>query len=146
MGDFPGHDTIYLVSDVPELDGNGEEIRDELNRPKMTELIVRVDGCVFEQQITVTPERFEQVSETTNTSNIRWAFLPVVDGQVPAFTYPAGDPVLANPPTSEMRVRYGGPTLDTGGRDWQMRDGAEIQVDLDGIEDHVFAMCERQTG
>lgn len=141
MGDFPGHDTLYLVSDVPELDGNGNQIKDELNRPKMTESVVRVEGCVFELQITVTPERFEQVGVTTTTSDIRWAFMPVVDGQVPGFDAD-DEPVLVDPPASDMRVRY-------KGLDWQVRGGAEdaaVEVDLDGIEDHVFAMCERQTG
>lgn len=138
MGDFLGSDTVYLVSEGPVLDGNGNPVRGELGRPKTTESLVRVEGCVFELQVTVTPERFEQVDVTTTTSDIRWAFLPVVDGQVPGFDAD-GEPVKVDPPTSSMRVRY-------EGRDWQIRGDAAVEVDLDGIENHVFVMCERQTG
>ncbi|OBK44708.1 hypothetical protein A5656_05605 [Mycobacterium gordonae] len=138
MANFPGVDTLYLITDAPVLDGNGQPVRDELLKVETAESVVRVEGCVFELQITVTPEAYEQVGVTTNTSDVRWAFLPVVDGQVPGFDV-NGDAVRVNPPASDMRVRY-------QGRDWQIRGDAAIEVDLDGIEDHIFVMCERQTG
>ncbi len=138
MANFPGVDTLYLITGAPVLDGNGQPVRDELLKVKTAESVVRVEGCVFELQVTVTPERFEQVTETTNTSDIRWAFLPVVDGQVPGFD-DGGDPVLVDPPGSQGRVRY-------GGQEWQIRGDAAVEVGLDGIENHVFVMCERQTG
>jgi hypothetical protein len=139
--DLPGGQTIYLVG--PVLAANQ---RDEFLKPKQSEQVLRVDGCLFEAQTPTRSSAEVRAEGGTITSEVRFAILPVVDNVIPAFTT-AGERITlpATALTSRWVIRYGSPVAKVG-RDYQMRGDAVLEEDIDGVASHVFAMCERENG
>lgn len=132
MAENPGSQTVYVVDDVPVLDEDGEPILDELLKPQTRQRVLRVDGCLFE-----TLSTSESQSDVTNTSEIARAFLPILDGVIPIVD--AAEDLPWSDLTSRSRLRC-------NGREYLMRGDAILEIDIDGIEDHVLARCERQRG
>ncbi|MGV7585233.1 hypothetical protein PJN38_24225 [Mycobacterium kansasii] len=142
MGVFAlGNQRVGIVTDVIDLDG-GQPIVNEYGQPQTHEAVVWVDGCVFESQssATTTVSSFEQQALTVTTSDPAFAFLPVVDGQVPAVDdddQPA--PMPWSQITSDLKLRHNDLT-------YAMRGDAVLEQDIHGREDHVFCACEREKG
>jgi hypothetical protein len=110
-------------------------------QPIITPTIVWVDNALFESQ---TPS--EQQNLTVTTSDIGWALLPVADGVVPAVDDDD------DPAPVQFFDDDGNPTINSGlwlhhnGLRYAMRGDAVLERDIRGREDHVFCVCERQTG
>lgn len=139
--DLPGSQRVGIVRQAPVLDGVGQPVLTDLYEPKTTDLVVWVDNASFEleNQTSATTSEQQTVTETT-TSNIAWVFLPVADGLVPAVDdSETAAPVAVDDITSTAAIRY-------RNRDYQLRGDAQLMEDYDGVEDHVFCLCERQTG
>lgn len=139
--DQPGSQRVGIVRTVAVLDADGRSVLTDMREPETTEVVVWVDGSSFELQNQTSPTASEQQSATeTTTSNVAWAFLPVLNGHVPAL----GDddqPVLipVDDITSDVALRY-------RGADYAMRGDAQLMEDYDGLENHVFCLAEKQTG
>lgn len=131
-----GGQRVGIARDIPALDGNGDPVRDTLGDPTgaSTEVIVWVDGCLFETQST--GENEQEVS--TEALERAWCFMPVSGGLVLAVDDSgAPAPIAVSDIASDARIEH-------GGRTYQMSDHAVIEFDLDGHEDHVFCRCERK--
>lgn len=134
--DTLGGQRLGIVWDLPLLDGQGNPILDEYRKPVTTERVVWADNCLFEVQSTAEDNQ----AITTTTSQQAWAFLPVIDGHIPAVDAGgAAAPVAVADIGSSVRIRH----LD---RDHGMVGDAVLEFDLDGREDHVFCLCERRVG
>jgi hypothetical protein len=136
-----GNQRVGIVRTVPKLDGNGQPVMTDMQEVDTAELVVWVDGASFELQNQTSPATSERQSVTeTTTSNVAWAFLPVVDGQVPALD-DDDEPVLVpvDDITSKAALRY-------RSADYQLRGDAQLMEDYDGVENHVFCLAERQAG
>ncbi|SIK83467.1 hypothetical protein [Mycobacteroides abscessus] len=134
--DTLGGQRLAIVWDVPVLDGQGDPILDEYRKPQVTERVAWVDNCLFEVQSTAEDNQ----AITTTTTEQSWAFLPVVDGHIPAVDGSgAAAPVAVADIGSAHRIRH-------LGRDHSMVGDAVLEFDLDGREDHVFCICQRRVG
>lgn len=134
--DTLGGQRIGIVGDVPVLDGQGNPVLDEYRTPQTTERVVWVDNCLFEVQSTAEDNQ----AITTTTSEQSWAFMPVIDGHIPAVDdIGAAAPVAVTDIGSAHRIRH-------LGRDHDMIGDAVLEFDLDGREDHVFCICARRVG
>lgn len=133
---FPiGNDRIGIVTDVQDLD-SGDPVVSEYGQPQTHEVVVWVEGCLFEVE---TPGS-EQQSSVVTTAEPAFAFLPVVVGQIPAVddnNDPA--PMLWSELTANRKLRYDGFT-------YVMRGDAVLERDIHGRHDHVFCACEREKG
>ena len=130
--DTPGAETLWIVDDVPVLDDAGQPVRDENLKPRWTESTAQVDGCSLQSTRPTSPAGAEQETDTTTTSDVRLAFLPVT--------------TATRAVTSRSRIREEAATLAGGGRDYEVRGNAVVQIDLDGFPSHVIVLCERQNG
>lgn len=134
--DTLGGQRIGIARDIPVLDGQGNPVLDEYREPVTIELVVWVDNCLFEVQSTAEDNQ----AITTTTREQAWAFLPVIDGHIPAVDDTgAALPVAVAEIRSDARIRH----LD---RDYGMTGDAVLEFDLDGREDHAFCICERRLG
>lgn len=113
-----GGQTVGIVSDV----ATGEV--SEIGVVQTVERVVDQPGCLFEIQ-DVSVGAAETDSDTVTTHAVAWCLMPVTEA--------------SRAINSRMRLRY-------GGRDWQMRGDGRIEHDLDGLEDHVFCLCEGMRG
>lgn len=118
--DLPGRQDVVVVRTVPAVDDDGNPIYSEIMGVQTVEHIDTVTGCLFEIQ-----DETEIQAATTTVSTRAWCVMPVT--------------AVTRTIDSTMVLRY-------GGRDWQMRGDARIEVDLDGFEDHVLCICEAQKG
>jgi hypothetical protein len=135
--DAIGSQRVGIVRQVPVLDGGGQPVLTSMRRPRTAESVVWVDGASLELQNATSPTATEQQTSTeTTTSDKAWAFLPVANGVVPLID---GTTLAADAITSAAAIRY-------RGRDYQLRGDAQLMEDIDGNEDHVFILAERQTG
>lgn len=138
---FPiGGQRVGIVTDVAVLDG-GQPVVSEFMEPQTTPVTVWVDGCLFEIQTDVMrPALLEQQGETVTTKEFAWAFMPVVNGNVPAVDSGGSPtPIAASAITSSMSLRH-------NGRTYVMRGDAVLERDIRGRENHVFCVCEHQEG
>jgi hypothetical protein len=134
--DALGGQRIGIVWDVPVLDGQGNPVLDEYRKPQVTERVVWADNCLFEVQSTAEDNQ----AITTTTSEQAWAFLPVIDGHIPAVGGGgAAAPVAVADIGSAHHIRH-------LGRDHDMVGDAVLEFDLDGREGHVFCICQRRIG
>lgn len=142
--DLPGGQSVYIVTDVPRVDGAGVKIRDKFLNEIIDERELRVDGCLFEAQVGGTsPASVEVETESvTTTTEVRWLEMPVVDGHVPAYDEADGDAVVLVAVDSISSTK----AIREGDRTYEMRGDAVLEIDGDGLESHVFALCERQNG
>lgn len=138
--DAIGSQRVGIVRQVPVLDDDDQPVLTDLREPETTTSVVWVDGASFELENQASPAASEQQTATeTTTRETAWAFLPVVGGAVPLID---GTTVLVTAITSHAAIRYPYPS----GRDYQMRGDAQLMEDIDGVENHVFCLAERQTG
>lgn len=136
MMDTLGGQRLGIVWDVPVLDEHGDPILDEYRKPKVTERVVWASDCLFEVQSTAEDNQ----AITTTTSEQAWAFMPVIDGHIPAVDDGgAAAPVAVADIRSAHCIRH-------LGRDHDMVGDAVLEFDLDGREDHVFCICQRRVG
>lgn len=134
--DTLGGQRLGIVWDAPVLDGQGQPVLDEYRKPVTTERVVWVDNCLFEVQSTTEDNQ----AITTTTSEQAWAFLPVIDGNIPAVDAGgAAVPIAVADVGSAHRIRH-------LGRDHGLVGDAVLEFDLDGREDHVFCICARRVG
>lgn len=144
MGIFPiGHQRVGVVTET--ITGYDPEY----NGPIRSEVVLWVDGCCFEIQ---TPT--EEQNQSVTTSEIGWAFFPIVDGALPAVD-DDGDPAplqLLDADHDMIRDDNGSVVLNSGlvlrhnGLSYVMRGDAVLMQTIRGRDDHVFAKCERERG
>ncbi|WP_047317372.1 hypothetical protein [Mycolicibacter heraklionensis] len=137
-GEYPGGDTVYVVTDV----ATGQ--KDGLNQPKFGESVAEVFGCVFD---VVSTGPTEEQSDTTTNSERAWVFLPIVDGQgIPTVDFDQDGELVyiaEIPNTARLRPERG---TALGQRDYKIIGRPEVQYDLDGQPDHVWIVCEWRGG
>ncbi|UVO12815.1 hypothetical protein NM962_01200 [Mycobacterium sp. SVM_VP21] len=138
MSEYPGADTIYVVTDVE----TGE--RDGLNQRKFSEAIAEVYGCVFD---VVSTGPTEEQSDTTTNSERAWAFLPIVNGQgIPTVDVDEnGEQIFIAEILNTARLRPDRSTA-LGQRDYKIIGRPEVQYDMDGQPEHVWIVCEWRGG
>lgn len=143
MRRFPlGNQRVGIVTDVQDLDGDDQPIVSEYGQPQTSEVVVWVDNSLFEIETSASTNvgSFEQQGFTVTTSEPAFAFLPVVDGQIPAVDdddNPA--PMAWSELKSDRRLRHNGLT-------YVMRGNAAYEQDKRGRGNHVFCQCEREGG
>lgn len=138
VSEYPGADTIYVVTDV----ATGQ--RDDLNKPITSEAVAEVYGCVFDP---VSTGPTEEQSDTTTNSERAWAFLPIIDGQgIPTVGKDEnGDPIYIAAIPNKARLRPKRSTaLDQ--RDYKITARPEVQYDMEGQPEHVWIVCEWRGG
>lgn len=131
-----GGQRVGILRTVPVLDGNGDQVLDELMHPETVDVTVWVDLCLFEIESTAE----DDTAVTTTTTEQAWCFMPVSGGQVPAVD-DAGDPA----PIAVSDIKSTA-SLISGGKTYPMRGDAVLEFDDLGTEDHVFCLCERRLG
>lgn len=131
---------------VPRLDDDGEPVINQLHEPVNDELVVWVDGCMFEPKIPAESDLFELQSVGDRGRLARAAatpaqcFLPVHNGMVPARD---DNGQSVDVPVADITSRAW--LLYDGGR-YELRGDAVLEPDDMGREDHVWCRCERTRG
>lgn len=96
-----------------------------------------VRGCSFQIQ-----NPTEQQGDTVTTSEMANAYLPVRNGCVRVVDVDGA--FVRSKPVTEITANVALRDGDTG-LDYEMRGNALLQRDIDGREDHVFCIAERET-
>jgi hypothetical protein len=135
MSDYPGGDTLGVVTDV----ASGQT--DSLNQPILTESVVWVYGCVFE---TYMYGISEQETDITTSQEKAFAYFPYVSGVgIPGVD--ANGASVAAVIDNNSRIRPQRPDAEAQ-RDYKVFGLPAEQYDIEGLPDHVLVVCVWQGG
>jgi hypothetical protein len=142
MGVFPiGGERVGIITQVPRVDGSGNQIVSAYMETLFDDVTVWWDGCAFEVQMVPSPRRHEeQTDETITTAEVALVFGPVIGDQLPTVD-DNGNPVPIN--VSDLKSDR---ILSNAGRLYVMRGDAVLHKDIRGNVEHAECLCEHQEG